>query len=105
LGALCRKLVLWLGINERAEKVLHFLCGWTNRGEDNVFDKRSQRIFRKKGKRRWWKEMEIDLKLGDGGLGSRSKWLWVDFLVLVELEAGRRASTGRQGLGWWRSEF
>jgi hypothetical protein len=49
--------------------------------------------------------MEIDLKLGDGGLGSRSKWLWVDFLVLVELEAGRRASTGRQGLGWWRSEF
>jgi hypothetical protein len=45
--------------------------------------------------------MEIDLKLGDGGLGSGSKCLWVDFLVLVELEVGRRASTGRRRLGRW----
>jgi hypothetical protein len=39
-----------LGIKERAEEVLHFMCGWTNRGEDHVFDRKTQRSCRKKKK-------------------------------------------------------
>jgi len=63
-----------LGINERAEKVLHFQCGWTNRGEDNVFDKKSQRIFRK-----------LERKT-----------------TLVEEGDGDRSETGRWGFGKWK---
>jgi hypothetical protein len=34
-----RTVCVLLVIEERAEKVLHFLCGWTNREEDHEFDR------------------------------------------------------------------
>jgi hypothetical protein len=58
-----------LGIKEGAKEVLHFLCGWTNRGEDHVFDRKMQRLENKeKAKTKGRERVTVDVKGKEGRL-------------------------------------